>query len=716
MAQSRELTVGHMLELVKTTDIPAILKHLSILKSLGKLSELSNQIDDEGNSFLHLAVSHHDPDTVEKFHEIIGDILIEMHLLVNHKGFTALQLAGILPEHQNKKMLSLLLKNALEATKRCINDDDKPLDYYTILKKFNVLPDSKLAENLKLGCDAVNFCKKIALKSSTHPRTNTLSTSECYEISSKIYALRKRYSKTQSSFSEYIHTLQTDKYGNCAESAYLSANFAHSQKTKYDFKNFIFNDKHVFVAMNLQEGALLNNPETWGSDSRLVYARDINDSFYYRSTDLGVLSPNLYFSFGGQKDIPPDPDDWKADCVTVDCGQVKYDYSVTTTYFTNGDHVFTQLDSEENAVFADGWSFNVFPASRKENLKDYYNMTIDGRNYKFLCNYNPRYHLIDTMRTFNFPEPTVIIGDPDLLSKEMEEKKKSRDKKLVEIKDSPATSTATNKSSFQSKLAKRAIKPCLVLENKQIEFKNFTLANLCLFALRQVDKKREEKTEHNYIGLDSRNRIIKKCNVPEFSHEMLQNWFPRKGYSFFMQGHEDALYSLIHDQHLSPKTAIEQLSGLDENQAILLHRLYKDGLRNHHIQQWQPYPKLEYFTNKHTETVIYLMQEEKLTPGNAISEINQLHINEADLIQNLYKYGLRVSHLRKHWDSTKLLLINHCNEITYLIKVIGEKPELAVQKIAARHRALSENVVETTPFDDSAEEVSSTRLRYRRKA
>jgi hypothetical protein len=52
--------IVQILELVKTKDVIAIMERLSKLKQLGKLSDLSCQFDEHGNSFLHLAVLHHD--------------------------------------------------------------------------------------------------------------------------------------------------------------------------------------------------------------------------------------------------------------------------------------------------------------------------------------------------------------------------------------------------------------------------------------------------------------------------------------------------------------------------------------------------------------------------------------------------------------------------------------------------------------------------------
>lgn len=495
---SPESTTKLLIEIfdfVKTKDVSATLERLNTLKQLGKLSELSHQVDEQGNNFLHLAVLHYDATDIKKYQEIIGDdATIEMHLVANNKGLTAMQMAETLPDEQKKKIHHLLLPTALAATKKCINDDPTPLDYNLILQKYNVKPDTKLANNLKLGCDVVNVCKKLGVKSSTHPRINELNQSEYKDIVDKVNQFRKAlFQRGKISSANYIESLTTEKYYNCAESAFLAANYLRYQVKNNDgVELMIFHDRYIFAAINLQRNASLYSPVTWGPDARLVYAGEYKfcASTYWASDRV---MPSIYI-FDGKVANINDPDTWEYDLL-VDCGQMKPDCSIETARISNGDHVFDILDRTlennsdkpnsfgENAVFIDSWNYNVFPANHLENnLMDYYNILIDDRKYNFLCYFNPKYHRIKTFNTFNVISKFISFSDPDLQSDKTEKEKKEKLASIQQGKNAVAEDDAVKQDTdTESKFAKRATKPPLVLDNKNGLFDRFqTLEGLII--------------------------------------------------------------------------------------------------------------------------------------------------------------------------------------------------------------------------------------------
>lgn len=481
-----------ILELATNKDVAPLIECLKKLTNAEQLKELSHQVDKDGNSFLHLVVLHHSIEDIKTFLSILDDdAIIEMQLVTNNNGLTAMQLAESLSPDQKSAIHQLLLPTAIKASMRYINDDKNPLVYNNVLKQFNIKPGTRLAENLKRGCEAVNACKSAALKSSTHPRTNTLSSHDVNEIDKKIHQIRKSlYQQRTVTLDEYIKTIKNERYGNCGEAAFLSANFLYSKRQNKKYELIRLNDTYLFVAMNLHNSAVLDTPYTWGSDAQLIYAGkypNMSESSFFLSNQLQpsiyITDSNSLSSFSNLDNI----DNIKT-AFLIDCGKLNVAYSIETAQFRNGDHVFCILDRNlesninkpssygENAVVIDGWSGNVFPANQiNKNLMDYYNISINGKTYNLLCHFNSNYHCITTKNTFNAPILSLTMTDPDVISKENTERIKKKlaatqSNKVAIDNSSNATETTAN---VINKLTKKSTKPCLVVEDINGGFNSF---------------------------------------------------------------------------------------------------------------------------------------------------------------------------------------------------------------------------------------------------
>lgn len=449
-----------LLELMKINNAVLILEYLHELKKSDQFSKLSTEVNEEGNSFLHLAVLHYEFEDVKKFLEILDDAVYEMHLITNNEGCTAMQLVSQLTDKvKNKDLQDVLLETALEATSRCITDDSTPIDYQEIRTKFNVTEGSRLAHNLKKGCEAVNYCNEKKLKSNSHPRTNRIEETEFNLITEGIANLRKKNSQAVIPIETYLSNIEHDGYGNCSESTFLSSNFLYSQRTNYSFVSTHYNMRHHFVLMNTHEEMDKKNPSTYSPDTRLIYAGEYSsfaDTCFFTRWLMNEMTPTVYW-VSSKKQAPENLN------TLVDCGKIKIEHSIESVSFKNGDHVFTILDRDldsnidqpdsygEHAVIVDGWSNKVFPANKIENLMDYYYISINERNYSFLRQFNPKYHHFKISRTFNMPQSNITVSDSD--ANEQPEK--------------------SNDTQSESQPTQKAVKPYYVLENNHGLFKTF---------------------------------------------------------------------------------------------------------------------------------------------------------------------------------------------------------------------------------------------------
>lgn len=191
------------------------------------------------------------------------------------------------------------------------------------------------------------------------------------------------------------------------------------------------------------------------------------------------------------------------------------------------------------------------------------------------------------------------------------------------------------------------------------------------------------------------------------TEEHFSNWQPKAGYPLFTIYHANAIRTLITEHHVSPTDAVAEISGLTQLQAEIVAELYSHGLRGIYLQKWQPKAEHSLFLKGHTNAIRMLITQRHISPANAVAEINGLLAVEAEIVAELYTYGLRGIHLQK-WQPKKgysLFLKGHADAIRTLITQHHVSAANAVTEIRGlsnleavnkantyknRHRALKE--------------------------
>lgn len=403
--------LNSILELLPTHDSLAIINELDALKNNKKLTELSHHVNDMGNNFLHLAVLHYKADSIKQFIAILGDDIFEMHLTTNNEGFTPLQLAQKLtfdvseqPARfkQKNKIFDLLFPTAIEATDRCIKHAERELNPEELLVQFNIPPNTKLAENIKRGCDTVNWCSNRNIKSTTHPRLNRSNQNKKNKITTNLRQCRATLKASERPLLNTIDIMKQNKYWNCGEIADLTANYLYAPKNEslYKIKEINYYG-YKFIVM-LRDDAKEFCPKTWGIEARLIYVNwEFNSCLSFAShvlyegsfvkfseTDTGIY---FIINQNNTNDVHQASNNKK----------VNNDYTVKNSCLKNGDHAFTIID---DSVIVDGWLKKVIPITHDHDLFDQYlifgNDPYDCEHH-FLRRYNPHYHQMETLDLFN---------------------------------------------------------------------------------------------------------------------------------------------------------------------------------------------------------------------------------------------------------------------------------------------------------------------------
>ena len=86
---------------------------------------------------------------------------------------------------------------------------------------------------------------------------------------------------------------------------------------------------------------------------------------------------------------------------------------------------------------------------------------------------------------------------------------------------------------------------------------------------------------------------------------------------------------LTEEQRLTPEQAVQEINSLNSDQAKALLENYAFGLRGHHLREWQAPPDNSSFTLDHAEALKCLFRREHLSPEEAMARINGKNESEA---------------------------------------------------------------------------------------
>ena len=182
--------------------------------------------------------------------------------------------------------------------------------------------------------------------------------------------------------------------------------------------------------------------------------------------------------------------------------------------------------------------------------------------------------------------------------------------------------------------------------------------------------------------LSPKDELLSEMKNAGMTTEIINNWQPPEGGSFGAQ-QKNAVIFLMTEKEYKPLEAIQEINGLNHDEAFLLQNYYDQGLRGNHIRNWVS-PADDFFMSRlDTKAVIDLTENHNVTPSQAIEELNQLSSDQVVLLQDCFSYELRGSHLRswQHPEGDTLFGAGHASAVKYFITELLLPPAEAIQRI-----------------------------------
>lgn len=164
-----------------------------------------------------------------------------------------------------------------------------------LLQKTTFKGHDRLTENLKLGQEAMDYVKELNLLSNTKMEMNGQTSGEYYEDYQKSIENRMFLDRTRKNLpiDKFIETTKKSvpllEVGNCSEQAILAATYLKETKNIDNFALVaaieVLNPKafvekplkyafeatnHVFLVLDLDPDAKLDDPSTWGKNAVIV--------------------------------------------------------------------------------------------------------------------------------------------------------------------------------------------------------------------------------------------------------------------------------------------------------------------------------------------------------------------------------------------------------------------------------------------------------------
>ena len=253
-------------------------KHI-VINALSRLGDrVRTAVDDNGDSFLHLAVLNNTPGMIgvivshlEEKGSKNASILCKT---VNYEGETPLLIEAKRGGGERVDVVNLLLPASLDCSIKPLTAKLNPED---VIRSY---PDAQtnpiLANNLRMACHAINAARKDARHSSTHPESNSATPEEKEKRHKAIDKLRTSLDGVNN-YHVRREKIKSKSTANCEE--YSDLCIAHLIEMKKDrnvrLEQVTFeekNDDHMFVVMDRAEGSDINDPSTWGDNAVIVDA------------------------------------------------------------------------------------------------------------------------------------------------------------------------------------------------------------------------------------------------------------------------------------------------------------------------------------------------------------------------------------------------------------------------------------------------------------
>lgn len=122
----------------------------------------------------------------------------------------------------------------------------------------------------------------------------------------------------------------------------------------------------------------------------------------------------------------------------------------------------------------------------------------------------------------------------------------------------------------------------------------------------------------------------------------VRGWVTKKNDNLSFFGYYSALNYLIRYIGLTPELAFKEIYQLSSGQVEVLESLYKCGLRGHHLRSWRPkYSSICPFGKEFIDASLSLMAEHHLPPEELIEQLTGLLDGQAVALYKLYPDGLR---------------------------------------------------------------------------
>lgn len=276
-ASNSNIQKKYITKIAATKDSKAIIAELIAQVLVSRLDDLAQFKDAEGNNILHLLVRDYPADILGPILQLITPIIPNLVNQTNNQGKIPLVLAhDIANEADRGKVITLLLPLTMDCTIKSIQPLSATLNPDEVLKQYPESKDNKLlAENIRLGCEAVNYCRSLNLATSSHPSKTPYPMTDQHQkyvndINDKLSKLRQTYNIQ--SLKDAAEIIEKSAIANCGEFTIVAANKVHQSTDLKISRVSITNGDHGVVVLGLDDKCDLNKLETCNDSAVLIDA------------------------------------------------------------------------------------------------------------------------------------------------------------------------------------------------------------------------------------------------------------------------------------------------------------------------------------------------------------------------------------------------------------------------------------------------------------
>ena len=285
-----DLGEQELLKLARSSD------EVIVSDALKKLADrITTAIDEQGNTFLHLAAAHSSVAVIELVLKSLGEKALMLCKKINANGETPLLMTvarSKFPECRAiiNLLLPITLDCAIKPLKTLLNTE-------AVLNSYpETLTNPRLANNIRMACQAVNAARKDVSCSTSHPDMNNLGPEIQDNNKRTLDELRRSTNNIQQNFYEEREIIKKFGVANCSEYSFLVTSHLLDIKKDRNIRVeiiFFTNDDHVFNMVE-REGDI-NNPDTWGRNAVIVdaWSGEVYPASYYNKL-MGFYQLNFY--------------------------------------------------------------------------------------------------------------------------------------------------------------------------------------------------------------------------------------------------------------------------------------------------------------------------------------------------------------------------------------------------------------------------------------